>query len=430
MTEQSVDLSQLDLGSTQLHAAATEARWRTPEKFWPRIEAVTAELDPPFGVVHLPSLAFNAHDLLRRAQGTPIRVASKSIRVREVLAATLKLDGYHGVLAYTLAEANWLATDAPGWAGIDDVVVAYPSVDRAAIRAVAASEALSRRVTLMVDSIAQLDLIDSIIAPAQRNSVRVAIELDCSWDAPVLGRVGVWRSPVHSPNEALNLAQIIHRRPGFSLVGMMGYEAQIAGLANAPIGNAARGVMVRELQKRSGAELLERRQKAVALVRQVAELEFVNGGGTGSLEYTHDDPSVTEIASGSGLFGPRLFDNYAHFQPAPAASFALDVVRKSVPGIATVLGGGWIASGPPAWDRAPYPVWPQGLEYIPREGAGEVQTPLKGDAAVSLSAGSRVWFRHTKAGEISEHLNEVHFIDDDGVLGSVPTYRGEGKAFL
>lgn len=430
MTNEAVDLSRLDLGSEEIRSAATRAPWRSPGKFWPRIEAVTAELDPPFGVVHVPALAHNAFDLLRRAQGTPIRLASKSIRVREVLAASLKLEGFHGVLAYTVAEANWLAADAPGWTGIDDVVVAYPSVDRAALRALAGSETLARRVTLMVDSTAQLDLIDSVLPPAQRNPVRVCIELDCSWDAPVLGRIGVWRSPVHSPEAALALAQAIHRRPGFSLVGMMGYEAQIAGLGNAPIGNAARGMMIRGLQKRSGAELLERRQQAVALVRQVADLEFVNGGGTGSLEYTHRDPSVTEIASGSGLFGPRLFDNYAHFRPAPAASFTLDVVRKAVPDIATVLGGGWIASGPPAWDRAPFPVWPEGLEYLPREGAGEVQSPLKGDAARSLAVGSRVWFRHTKAGEISEHLNQVYFIDDDGVLGAVPTYRGEGKAFL
>ena len=145
---------------------------------------------------------------------------------------------------------------------------------------------------------------------------------------------------------------------------------------------------------------------------------------------TRADPSVTEIAAGSGLFGPHLFDHYARFRPAPAASFALAVVRRPASDIATVLGGGWIASGPHGADRAPLPVWPAGLRMLPREGAGEVQTPLRGPAARDLAVGDRVWFRHTKAGELSEHLDEFLLVDDDRVTGALPTYRGEGRTFL
>ena len=165
-------------------------------------------------------------------------------------------------------------------------------------------------------------------------------------------------------------------------------------------------------------------------MRKVADLELVNGGGTGSLESTHDDPSVTEIAAGSGLFGPLLFDGYEHFQPAPAASFALSVVRRPTADIATVLGGGWIASGPPGQDRLPRPAWPEGLKYLPREEAGEVQTPVTGAAAAELRIGDRVFFRHVKAGELSEHLNEFLLVEDGRILDRMPTYRGEGKAFL
>ena len=126
----------------------------------------------------------------------------------------------------------------------------------------------------------------------------------------------------------------------------------------------------------------ERRGAAVASVREIADLEFVNGGGTGSLETTHADPSVTEIAAGSGLFGPHLFDGYWQFTPAPAAAFALSVVRRPTADIATLLGGGWIASGPPAADRLPQLAWPEGLRMLPREAAGEVQTPVTGSASV------------------------------------------------
>jgi D-serine deaminase-like pyridoxal phosphate-dependent protein len=396
-----------------------EAPWRDPARYWPALTAATSELDPPFGAISAEALAANAFDMLDRAAGTPIRVASKSVRVRGVLDAVLALPGYQGVLAYTLPEALWLAEQ-----GIQDVVVGYPSVDRSAIARLATDETLASRVTVMIDDVAQLDLIDAVTPPGKRNAIRVAIELDASFRAPVLGHLGVRRSPVHEPAQARALAEVIVSRSGFTLVGMMGYEAQIAGVVNKgkPI--------VRTMQKASAAELAERRGAAVALVREVAELEFVNGGGTGSLETTHADPSVTEIAAGSGLFGPHLFDGYWQFTPAPAAAFALSVVRRPTPDIATLLGGGWIASGPPAVDRLPQVAWPQGLRMLPREAAGEVQTPVTGPAARGLAIGDRVWLRHTKAGELSEHLDSFAVVQGGAIIAELPTYRGEGKTFL
>ncbi len=396
-----------------------EAPWRDPASYWPALTAATSELDPPYGVISAEALAANAFDMLDRAAGTPIRVASKSVRVRGVLDAVLALPGYHGVLAYTLPEGIWLAEG-----GIQDVVVGYPSVDRAALARLANDETLASRVTVMIDDVAQLDLIDAVAAPAKRNAIRVCIELDASLDAPVLGHLGVRRSPVHTPQQARALAEIVVSRPGFTLVGMMGYEAQIAGVVNKgkPI--------VQAMQRSSARELAERRGAAVASVREIADLEFVNGGGTGSLETTHADASVTEIAAGSGLFGPHLFDGYRQFTPAPAAAFALSVVRRPTPDIATLLGGGWIASGPPAADRLPQLAWPEGLRMLPREAAGEVQTPVTGPAARALAIGDRVWLRHTKAGELSEHLDAFAVVQGGAIVAELPTYRGEGKAFL
>jgi D-serine deaminase-like pyridoxal phosphate-dependent protein len=394
--------------------------WRTPAEWWPRLASATDGAEPPFGVISVEALAANAFDMLGRAQGTPIRVASKSVRVRGVLDAVLALPGFRGILAYTLPEALWLAETH------DDVVVGYPTANRAAIAQLAADEKLAARVTLMVDSLAHLDVIDAVVPPARRAAIRLCLELDASYRNPLLGHVGVRRSPVHEAADAAVLAAEIVKRPGFALVGMMAYEAQIAGVGNRGLGKVA----IRAMQRASAAELRERRGAAVAAVRAITELEFVNGGGTGSLESTHADPAVTEIAAGSGLFGPLLFDGYEHFRPAPAASFALSVVRRPTPDIATVLGGGWIASGPPGQDRLPRPAWPAGLSMLPREEAGEVQTPLRGDAARSLAVGDRVFFRHVKAGEVSEHLDEFLLVEDGRVQGRIPTYRGEGKVFL
>jgi D-serine deaminase-like pyridoxal phosphate-dependent protein len=279
----------------------------------------------------------------------------------------------------------------------------------------------------MVDALAQLDLIDAIAAPRERAVIRVAIDADASWRAPALGHIGVRRSPVHEPGEVASLARAIAARAGFRLVGLMMYEAQIAGQGDA----TGRGDgVIRWMQRRSAQELIERRAAIVGALRDIAPLEFVNGGGTGSLELTASDLSVTELTAGSGLLAGHLFDGYRAFGPAPAAAFALEVVRKPSPDIATVLGGGWIASGPPVASRQPLPIWPAGLTTLPREGAGEVQTPLRGDSARALKVGDRVWFRHAKSGELAERVERYHLVDGGRSVGEALTYRGEGKAFL
>ncbi|MBE7161966.1 MAG: alanine racemase [Williamsia herbipolensis] len=382
-------------------------------------------------VVALDRAAFesNVADLRRRANGVPIRVASKSLRVRSVIDDILARDGFAGVLAYDLDEAIWLATTS----GITDVLVGYPSARRGSIAALAADEVAAGRVTMLVDSVDHLDLIDAAVPAGSRPPLRVAIDLDASLDAPVVGHIGVRRSPVHSLDDALSLARAIVARPGVRLVGVMSYEAQVAGVGDDVDGGwqtSVRNTMIRGMQRVSMAELRRRRGTIIGALRELADLEFVNAGGTGSLEATATDSSVTDIAAGSGFFGGHLFDTYAHFRPAPAVGFGLQVVRRPGRGVVTCHGGGWIASGPPAADRLPLPVWPTGLRFEPREAAGEVQTPLIGDAADSLAVGDRVWFRHTKSGEVAEHTPEIVIVEDGTVVDTVPTYRGEGKCFL
>jgi D-serine deaminase-like pyridoxal phosphate-dependent protein len=380
-----------------------------------------AEVSGPVAAINADALRYNALDLVVRAGGVPIRVASKSVRVREVLDAVLALPGYRGILAFTLPEALWLA------ATHDDIVLGYPTADRAALAALTTDDAAASRITLMVDDLAQLDLVDAIAAPGSRPEIRVAIDADASWRAPGLGHIGVLRSPLHEAAEVASLARAIARRPGFRLVGLMMYEAQIAGQGDA---TGSGDAVIRWMQRRSGAELLDRRGAIVAALRDIAALEFVNGGGTGSLELTASDQAVTELTAGSGLLAGHLFDGYRAFDPAPAAAFALEVVRKPAADVATVLGGGWIASGPAVESRQPRAVWPPDLRTAPREGSGEVQTPLRGAAARRLRVGDRVWFRHAKSGELAERVERYHLVEGERLVGELATYRGEGKAFL
>ncbi|MEV7525197.1 amino acid deaminase/aldolase [Streptomyces sp. NPDC091371] len=391
-----------------------------------RYDRATAHLDAPLAIVDLEAFDANADDLVRRAGGKPVRVASKSVRCRALLERVLARPGFAGIMSYTLAESIWLAR-----AGFEDVLLAYPSVDRAAFAELAGDAKLAAAVTVMVDDPAQLELIDAARGGGSEE-IRVCLELDTALH--LFGgrvRVGARRSPLREPGQLAELARVVGARPGFRVVGLMAYEGHVAGVGDSLAGRPVRSRAIRLMQGAARKELAARRAAVVRAVREVVpDLEFVNGGGTGSVAETAAEGAVTEIAAGSGLYLPRLFDNYTTFSGRPAALFAQPVVRRPGVGVVTVLGGGYPASGAAGADRSPVPYLPQGLRYDPQEGAGEVQTPLLGSPADDLLIGDRVWFRHAKAGELCERFDTLHFVEGDRVTGSAPTYRGEGKTFL
>src|SRR4051812_8574807 len=191
-------------------------------RLWARLnDAVKAHEVPlatPLMVVDLDAFDANADDLVRRAGGTPIRVASKSVRVPDLLRRVLARDGFQGVLGFTLAEALWLEEKGVS----EDVVVAYPTVDRGALARLVASPSAAAHITLMVDDVAHLDVVDSVRS-SQAVPVRVAIDVDAGLRM-ARQYVGPKRSPLHDADDVLRLAGKIERRPGFRLVGAMTYE--------------------------------------------------------------------------------------------------------------------------------------------------------------------------------------------------------------
>jgi D-serine deaminase-like pyridoxal phosphate-dependent protein len=397
------------------------ARDRTYEE----LERIFADVDAPFAFVDLDAMWSNAREMLGRAAGTPIRVASKSVRCRTLLASILDGDpGFRGLMTFTLPESLWLHEH-----GFDDMLIAYPTADRGALAELGRLDS-ERPPILMVDSVAHLDLIGSAAGAAAR-PLRVCIDLDVSW-WPLGGRlkIGVKRSPIRTPQQASALAREIVRRPGLELAGLMGYEAHIAGLGDSPLGKRAQAPVIREIKRRSADEIAERRAAVVAAVSEVAPLRLVNGGGTGSIHSTRKEQVITEITAGSGFYAPTLFDRYSSFRLTPAAMFAMPVVRRPSGGVATLLGGGYPASGAAGRDRLPAPHLPRGLRVDPLEGAGEVQTPLTGSAAASLKIGANVYMRHAKAGELCERFNTLYLVRGDAIVDEVPTYRGEGRCEL
>ncbi|HEU4945495.1 MAG TPA: amino acid deaminase/aldolase [Solirubrobacterales bacterium] len=377
-----------------------------PEQSHARYEAIFAEVEAPFAFVDLDAMWSNSAAMLTRARGKPVRVASKSLRCRALLERILASDeGFAGLMTFTLPETLWLAEQ-----GYENLLLAYPTTDaeglgELALRSVANPGGAP---IVMVDCVEHLEAIESVLG-AGAAPVRVCIDLDAGWWA--LGgriKVGPKRSPVHTLEQAVALAQEIERRPQLELAALMAYEGQIAGVGDQPPGRRLRGAAIREL----------------------TPLPIVNGGGTGSLELTGSEDAVTEVTAGSGFYAPSLFDTYSRFSLTPAAGFALPIVRKPSAGVATALGGGYLASGSGDAARLPAPWLPAGLHLDSEEGAGEVQTPLLGAPAAQLSIGDRVYLRHAKAGELCERFDVLHLVEGDEIVEVVPTYRGEGKTFL
>jgi D-serine deaminase-like pyridoxal phosphate-dependent protein len=400
-------------------------RTDAPALGYEELERIFADVDAPFALVDLDAMWSNAREMLGRARGTPIRVASKSVRCRELLTQILEGDpGFRGLMTFTLPESLWLHEH-----GFDDLLLAYPTADRGALAELARVEGENPPI-VMVDCVEHLDLIEAATAGGGR-PIRVCIELDVSWWT--LGgrvKVGAKRSPIRTPDQARALAREIVRRPGVELAALMGYEAHIAGLGDSPLGKRAQGPAIRFVKRRSAAEISERRAEVVAAVREVAPVPIVNGGGTGSIHTTREEDVITEITAGSGFYAPTLFDRYSAFSLTPAAMFAMPVVRKPSGGVATLLGGGYLASGAAGRDRLPTPHLPRGLRVDPLEGAGEVQTPVLGSTAASLKIGANVYLRHAKAGELCERFNTLYLVRDGAIADEVPTYRGEGRAEL
>ncbi|OLS24214.1 MAG: 3-hydroxy-D-aspartate aldolase [Candidatus Heimdallarchaeota archaeon LC_3] len=356
-----------------------------------------------------------------------IRVASKSIRVPFLLEKIFQSNSkFQGILSYKAEEAVYLSKK-----GFKDILVAYPIWNNKEIIMISDQIREGGEITLMVDSSEHIKRAN-LIAQEQNLIIPLCIDIDMSSKHLNL-HFGVYRSSITTSGQVISLANLIDQYSNVKLDGVMGYEAQIAGIADrSPAKNFVINRVIRFLKKRSIKELRNRRKKIVSsLKEQGYSLRFVNGGGTGSIESTSGEKIVTEVTVGSGFFSPVLFDYYDSFKHQPALSFALEITRKPAPNIYTCHGGGYVASGSMGIDKIPKPYLPEGCKLVKNEAAGEVQTPIiYKKKQYNLQIGDPIFMRHSKAGELCEHFNEILLISEGKIINRFPTYRGEGKKFL
>lgn len=379
----------------------------------------------PLAMIDLDLFDENAEQILQRLQSdVTIRIASKSVRSPDLLQRILdKNDKFKGIMCYSPKEAKFLIE-----LGFDNLLIAYPTMDRQAVENLIPEIQNGKTIYFMVDAQSHLDLINAV-----SNGVDVKLCLDIDMSTRHLGLYfGTYRSQITNVEKTRSFMELIQNYENLTVKGIMGYEAQIAGVSDrSPVRGRILNFIVRRLKSMSTKTIASRRQKVVELIQDMGVvLDFVNGGGTGSVESTTKEPSITEVTVGSGFFAPGLFDDYDQFKHLPSLIFGLQIVRNPTKNIYTCHGGGYIASGAVGIDKQPKPFLPKGLEYLDNEGFGEVQTPLKYSGNLDLQIGDPLFFRHAKAGELCEHFNKIYLLEDGKITGSAKTYRGLGKIFL
>jgi D-serine deaminase-like pyridoxal phosphate-dependent protein len=387
--------------------------------------------DPlPVAAVDLDALEANVDTLVAqaKARGKTLRVASKSIRCAALLRAVAERGGdtVRGVMAFSPAEACWLAAEGVA----KDILVAYPTAQPSDARLVAASVATGATIALTADDPQHVAVASEAAAAA---GVRIPLVVDVDVSYRPLGEgihVGVRRSPLRDPAAVGDLAARIAADPHLVFGGLQAYEAHLAGIPDHERGGGVASPVKRAL-KALAREPVRAQRKAIVdeLARRGIEVPLFNGGGTGSVAWSADDPSLTEVAAGSGFLDSHLFDGYDGLSLRPAAFFGLQVTRRPAPGLCTCQSGGFVASGAAGPDRLPLPYLPAGLALLGLEGAGEVQTPLAVPEGIRLDLGAPVFFRHAKAGELAEHFASYALLRGDHVEARVPTYRGAGRCF-
>lgn len=272
------------------------------------------------------------------------------------------------------------------------------------------------------------------VSPKPSLTLHACLEVDMAYRPLNLAFVhlGLRCSPVRTPEQARDLVRMAKGLPGVKLDALMGCEGHIAGTNDSIPGAGLKNRFARALKADSMRELTRRRGQVVEMLRaEGVEFRLVNGGGSGSIVSTGQDLRVTEITVGSGFYASGLFHHFREVQFQPSAFFAIQVVRIPAPGMVTCQGGGYIASGAVGPEKLPLPMYPAGLEYLPLEGAGEVQMPFRlPKNCPPLQLGDPVFLQHAKAGELCERFNDLWLAQDGKISGQVKTYRGERQAFL
>lgn len=386
---------------------------------------ITKDLKKPFCFLDKDNLRQNITSAIKRSGHKKIRIATKSIRSLEVLEFIRQElgDKYIGLMTFHVKESLDLLKS-----GFNHCLMGYPQKilkdEAKLIKELAGS---NKKLVLMIDSIDQCRLLQKMGSDIDHR-FEVCIDIDMSLKLPRLN-FGVFRSPILDVSVAEDLISYVEKAENLKCTGLMGYEAQIAGIPDYNGKGKIFDLIISKLKKTSEKRILKVRKEFLDRVKEKFQLEFFNGGGTGSIEFTASDRSVTEVTVGSGFYCPHLFDLYQ--KPfKPSLGYAIEVDRIPNKNYITCHGGGYIASGAIDMNKAPQIFSPKNLKINSNEMFGEVQTPLEHDGSIDIQIGDPIFLRHAKAGELLERFTNIYIIENHKVVDRWKSYRGEGKCYL
>lgn len=383
-----------------------------------------AGMDFPSAVLDYEKFRANIEHHLERSKGKFIRIATKSLRIPEIIQELIaEYPSINGAMAYHGREAIYLAS-----LGIRDILMGYPIVHKGILDQIAQCNKNEAPITLMADLPQHIEQINHV-GKKYKVVMPICIDIDLSMDIGPI-HFGVYRSSIKSIEELDILVEKLKTCESIRLEGIMGYEAQIAGVTDTAKEYGLKNIAIKYLKSTSIKRIAAWRSKVVKYIESKGiELRIVNGGGTGSMDSTMNEQVVTEVTVGSGFFAPHLFDNYRSFKLAPALVYALQITRSPGPDVFTAHGGGFIASGKIEWLKQPKVYLPQGIKLFKEEGVGEVQTPFRYKGNIDLNLGDPIFLRHAKAGELLDHFNEVQVFENGKILKELLTYRGHVLQF-
>lgn len=378
----------------------------------------------PCAFIDLDIFEQNIQAIAAQANGKKIRIASKSIRSMSAIKTILQSSSvFQGVMCFSGKEAIYLYEQ-----GLNDLLIAYPIMDQGVLEQICQLVKKGAMITVMVDSpnhVLQLEK----VASSSDGYFRVCLDVDLSTKIGGL-HFGVYRSPLRKMKDIRKMFQLLQDSDFVVLDGMMGYEAQIAGVTDKDPSQKMRSTVIRRLKNHARRAVRKKRQQIARLVKQEKiELRFINGGGTGSLQETAKDKTVSEITVGSGFYQSHLFDKYKDVDLQAAVAFAIEITRRPEKDKYTCFGGGYVASGASAKDKLPEVYLPKAAKLTVNEGVGEVQTPIIYKGSIPLQLGDSIILRHSKAGEICERFHQLFVIQNGQVIAKWNTYRGDGKCF-
>ncbi|WP_372844518.1 alanine racemase [Psychrobacter sp.] len=404
----------------------------------------------PSAWLDMDALDHNIELVNQKTQPVNLRLATKSIRSLDVLRyIQARSPNFIGLMSYAAPESLYLLKN-----GFDNVLCAYPTLDMDSVVATFVYTKQGATMIWMVDRPEHVDRLHKV-AKAHNVTIEVCLDINMSMPLPKL-YFGTKRSALMTIKDVKKLLKHIKTCPNICVSAAMGYEAQIAGLPEHLPNKALLTPAIRLLKKRSQKQISKRRRAMVDyLTKQGYRLRLVNGGGSGSMDFTSKQSEITEITVGSAYYKPAYFDYMESMQAfKPAAGFVLPVTRQPESAVITCHGGGFIASGSVGLEKAPVIHYPPHLSLLKDEGFGEVQTPMailktkKGSYSRNPSIGDAVWCRHAKAGELCEHFSSLICYREDNdanakcdtaisdkrlpetvVQQTITTYRGDGQCF-